>query len=921
MAKKKKTAAKQTKPNLDKPSGKAGKDSAASKKSAPEVAAKKEVPAKAPKAKSEEAQPAEVKATKLETEAVRVDAPAAAEAPSDKAEPQSSKTSAAAKSEAKKKDEPKAASKSQAAKGKKKNKSEEVEEATEAEGTNALPEVAEAAPVQEVSSVEEVSASSEAVESAEEADGESFIEVETSERAEKLANVASGTDAPPAPERKVAKTIPDAETDFSPGLESSEGEKTEPRKVAKTMLEMNIGGLAEAASKATGTNLKAEAPQPTQTPERKVPKTLMEMNVPNTRGALESSAKEIEEQIAAELKGLEADEQPQSPQPQSQPPQSQPQAPKNPDRHVAKTMLDFRTDELTDLANLTGDEVETPADMEITLEPSVVAANLTPAAPPSPPDSQPRKVAKTMLEMDSPDLSKILAASQPEQAQAASPAPVQNAQPEPVSQQIAQPVADATSHGSDDVSIADLSEFAQALKENKPMSEPQTERLKRLHRTMLEIRRVGVSSAALPAVTAPSERLSGEEDVVKPAPVRISRSLHPLDNFSFDKLCPIDEDDIREAEAAQAAQSNNAANKTGTVEIPNAEGQQNFDASPETSFEPQGGWETSQASAHEYQSPDNSDGASDAGNRRTGTVEIPFDPHQESSEQPYTGTSTVWPSDEPQPTEEQAAGTVKPERFVARTMLDMDFLKDSLSASVAKAEERIAESIAAKASEPPKPTITQDDYKLAQPNCPFVWAEGDSPKERVKYCTQCSAQVYNFAGFDLAEAESLIFKRENREKATIYKRADGKFMTQDCPIALKKKNDRMMLVVGGILVLVLLAAMGVMMQTTPQPTAPPAPATGGTLTPDGTDTTFSTSTTGSEAGDSQTGTTTGTITSTSTEGKSGGDSVYHYKRGKVIQQPVKVTEPSNSEDANVPGTNSGFDEGGQFWQFQDKGNN
>ncbi len=118
----------------------------------------------------------------------------------------------------------------------------------------------------------------------------------------------------------------------------------------------------------------------------------------------------------------------------------------------------------------------------------------------------------------------------------------------------------------------------------------------------------------------------------------------------------------------------------------------------------------------------------------------------------------------------------------------MDFLKESLSVSVSRAEEKLAESIAQKASEPPKQVLTSDDYKLAKPKCPFVWADGDMTKDRVRYCTECSSQVYNFAGFDMAEAQSLIFKRENRENAPLYKREDGKFMTNDCPIAVKKST-------------------------------------------------------------------------------------------------------------------------------------
>ncbi len=69
---------------------------------------------------------------------------------------------------------------------------------------------------------------------------------------------------------------------------------------------------------------------------------------------------------------------------------------------------------------------------------------------------------------------------------------------------------------------------------------------------------------------------------------------------------------------------------------------------------------------------------------------------------------------------------------------------------------------------------------------------------------------------DLPEAEELIFKREERRNAALFKRADGKFMTKDCPVAVKKKYGMIMMIAGGILVLAILARMGRAHATTAQ---------------------------------------------------------------------------------------------------------
>jgi hypothetical protein len=73
------------------------------------------------------------------------------------------------------------------------------------------------------------------------------------------------------------------------------------------------------------------------------------------------------------------------------------------------------------------------------------------------------------------------------------------------------------------------------------------------------------------------------------------------------------------------------------------------------------------------------------------------------------------------------------------------------------------------------------------------------------------------------EAEALIFNRENRKKFTLYSRADGKFMTTDCPVQVKRKNDLIMLAIGAIVLVV--AAITIMTLMPPAPLPAPTAST------------------------------------------------------------------------------------------------
>ena len=61
---------------------------------------------------------------------------------------------------------------------------------------------------------------------------------------------------------------------------------------------------------------------------------------------------------------------------------------------------------------------------------------------------------------------------------------------------------------------------------------------------------------------------------------------------------------------------------------------------------------------------------------------------------------------------------------------------------------------------------------------------------RVRHCTLCSLNVYNFAEMTRDEVHQLIAKTEGRICARLYQRADGTVLTRDCPTGLRALRRR-----------------------------------------------------------------------------------------------------------------------------------
>jgi hypothetical protein len=78
--------------------------------------------------------------------------------------------------------------------------------------------------------------------------------------------------------------------------------------------------------------------------------------------------------------------------------------------------------------------------------------------------------------------------------------------------------------------------------------------------------------------------------------------------------------------------------------------------------------------------------------------------------------------------------------------------------------------------------------RIAVP-CQASW-DGMAGDERVRHCTLCSLNVYNFAEMTGGEVRELLVRTEGRVCARLYQRADGTVLTRDCPTGLRAVRQR-----------------------------------------------------------------------------------------------------------------------------------
>jgi hypothetical protein len=102
-----------------------------------------------------------------------------------------------------------------------------------------------------------------------------------------------------------------------------------------------------------------------------------------------------------------------------------------------------------------------------------------------------------------------------------------------------------------------------------------------------------------------------------------------------------------------------------------------------------------------------------------------------------------------------------------------------------------------------------DHVRVAAP-CEADWDQMIG-SERVRFCGQCSLNVYNLSAMTKADAESLIAGTEGRLCVRFYRRRDGSIITDDCPVGLRAIRRRMSYLAraAGSMVLGLFAGLGV----------------------------------------------------------------------------------------------------------------
>jgi hypothetical protein len=101
-----------------------------------------------------------------------------------------------------------------------------------------------------------------------------------------------------------------------------------------------------------------------------------------------------------------------------------------------------------------------------------------------------------------------------------------------------------------------------------------------------------------------------------------------------------------------------------------------------------------------------------------------------------------------------------------------------------------------------------DHVRIATP-CKADW-DNMLGNERVRFCGQCSLNVYNLSEMTKSDAELLVARTEGRLCVRFYRRTDGSILARNCPEglrALKRRLSRVANAMGAAL-LSFLAGLG-----------------------------------------------------------------------------------------------------------------
>ncbi len=126
--------------------------------------------------------------------------------------------------------------------------------------------------------------------------------------------------------------------------------------------------------------------------------------------------------------------------------------------------------------------------------------------------------------------------------------------------------------------------------------------------------------------------------------------------------------------------------------------------------------------------------------------------------------------------------------IIAKTKIDFEACRDVVTRVVTTQEIKIGElmkSASPAARQKIKLAITQ--YKKAAP-CATRW-DDMSGGDRFRLCGQCKLYLYDFKDLEENEAKEIVYQREEKEKASFFRRADGRFLTANCPVGVKRQRN------------------------------------------------------------------------------------------------------------------------------------
>jgi hypothetical protein len=78
-----------------------------------------------------------------------------------------------------------------------------------------------------------------------------------------------------------------------------------------------------------------------------------------------------------------------------------------------------------------------------------------------------------------------------------------------------------------------------------------------------------------------------------------------------------------------------------------------------------------------------------------------------------------------------------------------------------------------------------DSIEIASP-CPASW-DGMVGDDRSRHCRSCDKTVYDLSSLTAEEATSLIREKEGSLCVRLFRRADGRVLTADCPVGLRAR--------------------------------------------------------------------------------------------------------------------------------------